>query len=499
MNNTFTILEGNWLDVAKQIPDASVHCCVTSPPYYGLRAYGTEPQVWLEPSNQLLQDEGLFNCEHTWIPIKQYKDSWRRGEVSADHHSGRTPTQRNRTPQELHDGRWTCTEYCESCNAWRGELGQEPSPALYIAHLVQIFSEVWRVLRTDGTLWVNIGDAHYNYRPGKHDDARAQGYNRETNGSARDIPSFTAKRGYKIPGLKEKDLIGLPWMLAFAMRDWGWYWRSEIHWSKPNPLSESVEDRPTKSHEAILMFTKREKYFYDKWAITELPTGNAHPRFGKNGNGTNAKGMDPQSRNNASFMAGTAGTLAPGGRNKRTIWTMNLQGYADKHFAAFAEELPTTCIKAGTSEVGCCRACAAPWKRIVLKPEKACYANETLENRWRRAAALRGIDIDNAVTGESITLGWQRQCACYSGAPVPCAVLDPFLGRGTTGVVAVRFGRNFVGAELNGKYIKMIRRNLQGEQPLWVTERSAVDEASVPPSSEPSIIPSRAVAPGPTK
>jgi DNA modification methylase len=490
VNNTYRILEGHWLDVAKEIPDASIQCVVTSVPYYGLRSYGTPPQVWLTPdqfSHQQHPEENFelgfyFSCEvHEWEPIKQYKDSWRRGERSAGHHSdvrNEVGANRIRSREELRDGRWTCTEYCLTCGAWRGELGQEPSPALYVNHLVQVFAEVWRVLRDDGTCWVNIGDAHYNYRPGKSASAsdykRVQGYERETKNGDRNLPPVGANRSYKIDGLKEKDLIGLPWMFAFAMREFGWYWRSEIHWHKPNPLSESVEDRPTKNHEPILMFTKSEKYFYDKWAITEPPSSNAHPRLAKNGNANlGNKKLSAESRNNDSWRLGTAGTICPGGRNKRTVWTMNVQGYpGDDHYAAFCEELPETVIKAGTSEVGCCAKCLAPWRRIVLKPAVKEHKDETLENRWRRSAADRGIDIDSAITGDSITLGWQRGCKCYDGAPVPCTVLDPFAGRGTSLAVAVRFGRSAVGAELQNKYIPMIRRNIEGESPLWVKEAS---------------------------
>jgi DNA modification methylase len=476
MNNTYRIFDGHWLTVAKQIPDASVHVCVTSPPYYGLRSYGTEPQIWSDPSNwtqQVAIEEGTFHCDHDWIPIKQYKDSWRRGETASSYAQSHGV---KRTPEQLKEGRWTHTEVCGTCNAWRGELGQEPSPTLFIEHLTQCFAEVWRILRPDGTLWVNIGDSHYNYRPGQHDDARAQGYNRLKSGNARDIPSFTAKRGYKIEGLKEKDLIGIPWMLAFALRDWGWYWRSECHWFKPNPLSESVTDRPTKNHEPILMFTKSERCFYDKWAITEPPTGNTHPRLARSKryqtrkNNGNAKGFAAEGRNNNSFMNATVGDICPGGRNKRSFWIMNVQGYPEDHYAAFTEELPKTAILAGSSEIGCCRECGAPWSRMVLKPAKAINDKDELEERWRRAAAERGIDIDNATTGDSITLGWQRNCSCYAGRPVAATVLDPFSGRGTTGTVAVRYGRNFVGADLKPEYVKMIRKNLAGESPLWVSE-----------------------------
>lgn len=472
MNPTFRILAGHFLDVAKEIPDASIQCAVSSVPYYGLRSYGTEPQVW----------DGKPKCRHRWQPIKQYKDSWRRAEPSALHHGGKAPTQRNRTPQELHDGRWTCTAYCDKCQAWRGELGQEPSPALYTQHLVQIFAEVWRVLRPDGTLFVNIGDAYYNYRPcRKADTSRlTSGNNGNPKNGGRSLPVFGANRGYKIDGLKEKDLIGLPWLLAFAMRDFGWYWRSEIIWYKPNPLSESVTDRPTKSHEPILMFTKAADYFYDKWAITETPTGNAHARIGKNGLGGRVNGnAGDNARSNESFRLGTSGTICPGGRNKRTVWKMNVQGYqGDEHFAAFPEELPLTCILAGTSAAGCCRQCGAPWTRFTLNPDKQRHRFDTLEERYRRSGKERGIDVDTAITGDSITLGWARGCKCYAGAPVPQTVLDPFAGRGTTGCVAVRFGRTTVLVDLQKKYVTMIRRNLLQEAPLWVTESSGPKTAA---------------------
>lgn len=507
MNNTFRIHVGHWIEVAKDMPDNSVHVCVTSPPYYGLRSYNSPPQIWM-PS-EFGYPIGGCQGEHEWEAVKQYKDSWRRGERSAgffsdngkndlyeiavngEHHSALVKeatavgANRTRSREELRDGRWTCTDICAHCGAWKGELGQEPDPAMYVDHLVQCFAEVHRILRPDGLLFVNLGDAYYNYRPGKHDDARAQGFNRERDGSARDIPSFTPKRGMQLDGYKEKDLMDLPWEFAIAMRKWGWYRRSTIVWHKPNPLSESVDDRPTQSWEPIFMFSKSEKYYYDKWAVSELPTGNAHPRSRVvkvddveiSILSDSAKPLSSESRNNGSYRNATQGMLTPGGRNRRNVWTgedfwtINVEGYADKHYAAFAEKVPELCIRAGSSEVGCCPECATPWKRIVLKAAKPLHASETLESRYRRAAVEYGIrDIDKCLTGDSITLGWKMTCRCKYATPVPCTVLDPFAGRGTTGAVAVRFGRNVELCDLTDNYVPMIRKNLMAEAPLWVKE-----------------------------
>jgi DNA modification methylase len=215
-------------------------------------------------------------------------------------------------------------------------------------------------------------------------------------------------------GLKPKDLVGIPWRLAFALQDAGWYLRSDIIWSKPNPMPESVTDRPTKAHEYIFLLTKSAKYFYNADAIKEAATGNAHAR----GNGVNPKakmpgansrvhvthtGAKPQSRQNESFSAAVCGLVDE--RNARTVWTIGTQPYAEAHFATFPEELPRRCIMAGSRE------------------------------------------------GDT--------------------VLDPFLGSGTTAAVAVRLGRQYIGIELNEDYAELAKKRIAAETPSLFKETAA--------------------------
>jgi len=222
-----TILFGDCLQTLKQF-DEKARCCITSPPYYGLRDYGGE-------------------------------------------------------------------DY---------QIGQEESPEEYIQKLVKVFREVRNLLTEDGTLWLNIGDSYYNYRPGK-----GQALVKQTvSNSKQDLPDKCARRGNKLEGLKEKDLIGIPWMLAFALRADGWYLRQDIIWNKPNPMPESVRDRCTKSHEYLFLLSKNQNYYFDVDAIKE-PT-----------------------------------------RRKRSVWNINKKGYKDTHFAVYPPDLIKPCILAGSEE-----------------------------------------------------------------------------------------------------------------------------------------------------
>ena len=184
------------------------------------------------------------------------------------------------------------------------QIGQEESPEEYIQNLVEVFRKVRDNLTDDGTLWLNIGDSYYNYRPGK-----GQALSKQTVSNTRqDLPNKCARRGNKLKGLKEKDLIGIPWMLAFALRADGWYLRQDIIWNKPNPMPESVRDRCTKSHEYIFLLSKSQNYYFDVDAIKE-PT-----------------------------------------RRKRSVWTVNNKPYRGAHFAVFPPDLIEPCIRAGSRE-----------------------------------------------------------------------------------------------------------------------------------------------------
>ena len=190
------------------------------------------------------------------------------------------------------------------------QIGLEESPEEYIQNLVEIFREVRNLLTEDGTLWVNMGDSYYNYRPGK-----GQGLVKQTvSKGKRDLPDKCARRGNKLKGLKEKDLIGIPWMFAFAMRADGWYLRQDIIWSKPNPMPESMRYRCTKSHEYLFLLSKNQNYYFDVDSIKE-PT-------------VTGKGM----------------------KRKRSVWNINTSSYKDAHFAVYPEELITPCILAGSEK-----------------------------------------------------------------------------------------------------------------------------------------------------
>ena len=214
------------------------------------------------------------------------------------------------------------------------QIGQEQTPEEYIEQMVQVFREVRNVLTDDGTLWVNIGDSYYNYRPGK-------AYVKQTVASNnQDLPEYSPKRSTRLDGLKEKDLIGIPWMFAFAMRADGWYLRQDIIWHKPNPMPESVRDRCTKAHEYIFLFSKNKKYFYDNEAIKE-PAKDWGTRDRTNGKYHNeGTGLQPHSGLTKSYPT----------KNKRSVWSVTNKPYRGAHFATYPPDLIEPCIKAGSEE-----------------------------------------------------------------------------------------------------------------------------------------------------
>ena len=300
-----TIIQGDCLEELRKLPSEAVDCCITSPPYYGLRNYG---------------------CD--------------------------------------------------------GQIGLEESPEAYVSKLVEVFREVRRVLKKEGTLWLNLGDSYCSI--GHKKSSSGYGTTGLAGGKAQEHTILRHENNG--PGLKHKDLIGIPWAVAFALRADGWYLRSDIIWHKPNCMPESVTDRPTKAHEYIFLLSKSQKYYYDSEAIKEESITN-DPR--KPYTSLGAKELDGREvwhsgerRENGDFTK----------RNKRTVWTIPTQPFKEAHFATFPEELVEPCIKAGCPEGG--------------------------------------------------------------------IVLDPFFGAGTTGLVAKKLGRCFVGIELNPRYIGMAQKRI---------------------------------------
>jgi len=226
------------------------------------------------------------------------------------------------------------------------QIGLEETPEQYIEAMVEVFRCVWDVLEDNGTLWLNIGDSYYNYRPGK-----GQALVKQTvANNEQDLPQTCARRGNKLDGLKEKDLIGIPWMLAFALRADGWYLRQDIIWHKPNPMPESVQDRCTKAHEYIFLMSKSQKYYYDNEVIKEKSNSKSEGiRFGGNKYGDDDDPKYATKSGNVSKEYDKA--------NKRSVWTVTTKPYEGAHFAVFPQDLIEPCILAG-----------APVGGVVLDP-----------------------------------------------------------------------------------------------------------------------------------
>jgi DNA modification methylase len=372
------------------------------------------------------------------------------------------------------------------------QIGLEPSPDEFVAALVDVFREVRRVLRDDGTVWLNLGDSYSGSGPsGASYESETTKRRREQgaqDGAFRVSPTlrdrgltYAEKKPVPAAGTKPKDLIGIPWMVAFALRADGWYLRSDIIWSKPNPMPESVTDRPTKSHEYVFLLSKGPRYFYDADAIREAHDGPLHAPG-------NQAADEWEGIRGAHKSKGMSGHLAepertwgnPAGRNKRSVWTVATQPYPGAHFATFPSKLIEPCILAGCPERAC-RECGAPWTRVVERTPMV------VRPTAKREAWQAEDDHARTQTGgtmleppSSRTVGWEPSCA-HDAPTIPGTVLDPFTGAGTTGVVALRHDRSFVGIELNPEYVELARRRIVDDAPLL----NSVLERGVPaaPSS----------------
>jgi DNA modification methylase len=431
------LFHGDAAEVLAQLPAASVQTCVTSPPYWGLRDYGTGE--WAGGSDE---------CDHVRAAA-QTKN------LAASVHSTRGGAKKVADTPDL-----LFADVCGRCGARRvdAQLGLEPSPRLYVRRLVAVFREVRRVLRDDGTLWLNLGDSYTSgLEGGRNDGGRSiprSGQGGKSGTKASVVPRDQRTKPKWQHGLKPKDLVGIPWRVAFALQEDGWYLRSDIIWSKPNPMPESVTDRPTKAHEYLFMLSKRPKYYWDADAIREP----AEPW--NSANGFNAEG---QARRNIEGRIGARVDQVQTGRNARSVWAIATQPTAEAHFATMPEELARRCILAGTSEAGECSVCAAPWMRQVertrYEPPGAADGERFVDaSRGDKTRKLSGAayNAQVRVTGES----WAASCAC--DAPTrPQTVLDPFAGSGTTALVARHHARHAIGIDLSAEYLAIAARRLQ--------------------------------------
>lgn len=337
-----------------------------------------------------------------------------------------------------------------------GMIGLEPTFDEWLTRMVAVFREVKRVLRDDGTIWVNMGDSYSTHAKGK------------------DCPGIQSKTSKHREGrnvkneLKEKNLIGMPWRLAFAMQADGWILRSDIIWHKPNPMPESVRDRPTKGHEYLFLMVKQPRYYYDQDAVS-FPLSTDPKTWGRHGRKDPGLACPIPKPMFGPTRAGRDGTEWGNkvSRNLRTVWTIPTQPYPDAHFATFPPKLVEPCVKAGTSEFGQCGECGAGYERYVKREKmqiKRSSRREQMGEFGRTQSS--GTMVKPAI---SETVGWVPGCDCKPDPEdtIPQLVLDPFMGSGTTALVATRLGRRAIGFELNPDYVRMARERLRQDAPLF--------------------------------
>ena len=334
-----------------------------------------------------------------------------------------------------------------------GQLGLEATVSEYVAKMVVVFREVRRVLRDDGTLWLNLGDSYAGGAQGNTRGAGAGGG--KERGQSMGFGALPKRLDIE-SGLKNKDLVGIPWRVAFAMQADGWYLRQDIIWHKPNPMPESVIDRCTKSHEYIFLMAKSARYFYDAEAVRE--DGKTYTRKASGYVGFKATHIG---QNQKGGFADKDTTTT--GRNKRSVWTVTTKPYRDAHFATFPPDLIEPCVLAGSADK-CCSKCGRAWERVIEVSRKEGREHLECGNMDERGVTrtTAGLSVPAEYKVKSTrTVGFRPACDCGETDSIPSTVLDPFNGAGTTGVVAIQHGRRYIGIELNPDYLEMARKRIQ--------------------------------------
>lgn len=356
------------LEALREIPDATVQCCVTSPPYYGLRDYKVAGQIGLEPT----LDE-------------------------------------------------------------------------FLARLVAVFREVRRVLHPTGVLWVNMGDSYNGDKVGSTQ--------KNVGGARANTNTFAKKLQAACP---PKALLNVPYRLAFALADDGWLHRDTVIWHKPAPMPESVRDRCTKAWEPIFMFVKQPRYFADMEGVKQPAVCEGETRV------TTAKSFAASATANGKTPTGNAvpgRVMTINGANLRNVWRMASEPYKGAHFATFPSELPRRCLKIGTSPRGCCPTCRAPWVRLTERKALKRVRPGNLAKCTGEDKSMAYCPNDAAGVAVTTT-GWQQSCRCPVLTPIPCTVLDPFCGSGTTMRVAAELGLDGIGIDLNHDYLPLARERV---------------------------------------
>ncbi len=414
------IIQGDCREVLAGMAEESVQMCVTSPPYWGLRDYGLPPLLW----------GGKPACHHKWLDRALPE------------------------PGVKH--------ICMMCGAWRGSLGLEPTPGQFVEHIVEVFRAVKRVLRKDGTVWMNLGDSYASSSAttgGYSAKSTLEGYTGEQT-KGRQMNRAEQCRPVR-HGLKPKDLIGIPWRVAFALQADGWWLRSAIVWAKGvsfcpmysgSVMPESCTDRPTSAYEMLFLLTKSARYYYDAEAVREIGAYVAGTEAARGSPGRLAE--DGVNARPPQYWVYT------GQRNLRNVWCINPEAFSGGHFATFPTKLVEPCVKAGSSPKAC-GVCGAPWARVVT-------TMPAHDGRFRGGAYIEQGNLQNnsikrpepEILRQRVgTNEWQPTCEHANNDKGRCVVLDPFAGgSGRAARVCKRLGRDFIGIELKAEYVEMSER-----------------------------------------
>jgi DNA modification methylase len=472
---------GDCRETLPTLATGSVQAVITSPPYYGLRDYGTPPLVW----------GGDAEHEHEWdVSLRSVERGAGTWTQAANGTELRTGVHQTRFKGDVVAARATerenvVTAIC-SCGAWLGSLGLEPTPELFIEHLVEVFRHVRRVLRDDGVLWLNLGDSYAGSGKGPSNSLQSEAsqLSKQTtnNGSLHSVNT-----GLVPSGLKPKDLMMMPFRVAMALQNDGWYLRSVIPWLKRNSMPESVTDRPATAVEYVFLLSKSSKYFWDADAVrvpnsagsfARYKPGEAIPTFNKQGGSDRAtptfkagQVYGRNRRNSDWFMESWQGLLLDDDGDPLAL-VVNPAPFTGSHFATFPPKLVEPMIKASTSEKGQCPECGAPWVRTTERVDSG--RTQKMADGWDTGAGGHNtIHRNGREAGESgvpvmvsQTTGWRPSCS-HTAEPVPQTILDPFGGAGTVGLVADRLQRNAILCELKPEYADMGSARITNDAPMF--------------------------------